>query len=113
MILRFPFTISPKWEGYIPIFNAKADFVESLASSSSANTSPGCKRYSVCVMEAQDCQAETKYAIEIIFKGDWHLEFKPCGFDCFVPSGHVEEGFIESWGLDDNWVLWVNNDFIG
>jgi hypothetical protein len=65
------------------------------------------------VMESQDCQTETKYALEIIFNGDWHLEFRPCGFDYTVPRGHIKEGFIESWGLDDNWMLWVNNDYIG
>lgn len=65
------------------------------------------------VMETQDCQAETKYALEIIFNGDWHLEFRPCGFEYTVPREHDENGLIETWGLDDNWVLWVNNDYIG
>ncbi len=25
----------------------------------------------------------------------------------------MSKDFIESWGLNENWYLWVNNDFIG
>lgn len=65
------------------------------------------------VMEPLDCPTGTKYTLEIIYDGNWHLEYSPCGFNNFVPQGHNEEGFIETWGMDDHWILWVNNDYIG
>ena len=73
----------------------------------------GLRNVHYVVMESQDCQMVTKYSLEIIYGRDWHLVYKPCGFEYTVPRGHDKNGFIETWGLDDNWMLLVNNDFIG
>jgi len=51
--------------------------------------------------------------IEIIFNGNCHLEYNPCGNSNIKPGEYLQEGFIESWGLNVRWILWRNNDFIG
>lgn len=65
------------------------------------------------VMEYIDCDEKQELKIEIIFNGNWHLEYYECPHNIIQQGDYMEKGFIESWGLDENWYLWVNNDFVG
>jgi hypothetical protein len=65
------------------------------------------------VLKQDDCSQTRDFAIEILMEGNWTLEYKPCGNLPIFPGNYSEDGFIESWGINQNWYLWVNNDFIG
>ena len=51
--------------------------------------------------------------IEIIFNGNWHLQYEPCREGDFPTGKHNEVGFIESWEVSRDWHVWINNDLIG
>ena len=67
------------------------------------------------ILSSPNCTETKEFEIEIIFNGDWHLNYNPCGMTFISPGEHSEmdDHFIESWGLDSHWYLWVNRDFIG
>ncbi|MDF9799248.1 hypothetical protein OKW21_004511 [Catalinimonas alkaloidigena] len=59
------------------------------------------------------CQEANEMEIEIIFNGNWHLQYEPCREGDFPTGKHSEEGFIESWEVSKDWHVWINNDLIG
>ena len=59
------------------------------------------------------CQNISEMEIEILFDKNWHLQYEPCREVEFTTGEYNEVGFIESWEVDKNWYVWVNNDFIG
>lgn len=59
------------------------------------------------------CQEANEIEIEIIYNGSWHLQYEPCRKGNFTTGKYSEIGFIESWEIDRNWYVWVNNDLIG
>lgn len=47
------------------------------------------------------------------FIGNTHLEFVSCPDSEFPePNSYREEGFIEIWGINANWFIWRDNNFI-
>jgi len=102
-----------------PIYKSKLDkFVspcEINKGSLEALNRLGLDDISYVILSPPGCEENEAYEIEIIFNGDWHLTFDPCGVDVIQPGKHAEENehFIEAWGLSQNWYLWVNRDFIG
>tara|TARA_B100002051_G_C16438688_1_gene487828 strand:+ start:31 stop:474 length:444 start_codon:yes stop_codon:yes gene_type:complete len=67
------------------------------------------------ILSTTSCSDANGFELEIVFEGDWHLCYSPCEVSFISPGEHKEmnDHFIESWGLDSNWYLWVNRDFIG
>lgn len=68
---------------------------------------------SFIILSERKCSGKTVYEIEIVFNGNWYLEFSPCENNRMRTGSHTKEGFIESWGLNESWCLWVNRDVIG
>ena len=65
-------------------------------------------RYIIIDKEA-DCDSLT---VEII-SGRLHIRYEPCPRPDFPkPDTYKEEGLIESWGIDSNWMIWKDNDYI-
>jgi len=73
----------------------------------------GLKNVTYIILDNSYCKNQGELEIEIIFNGNWHLEYKSCGELNTQLGEYSEEGFIESWGLNERWILWKNNDFIG
>jgi hypothetical protein len=65
------------------------------------------------ILSKTDCPESEDKSIEIFFNGQWHLQFLPCDKIKFRKGEHKIEGNIEIWALDNNWIVWVNHDFIG
>ncbi len=56
-----------------------------------------------------DCKG---ISVEFIL-GNTHLVFESCPDSRFPkPGSYKEEGFIETWGINPNWLIWKDNDFI-
>jgi hypothetical protein len=73
----------------------------------------GIPNVSYLILSKNSCPDSKEYAIEIIFGGNWHLEYLPCDKRKIIKGSHTKDGFIESWGLDNHWILWINHDVIG
>ncbi|QCK15735.1 hypothetical protein DCC35_13775 [Mangrovivirga cuniculi] len=51
-------------------------------------------------------------AIEFI-SSKFHIRYTPCpGPDFPKPGSYEEVGLIETWGIDENWMIWKDNDYI-
>jgi hypothetical protein len=49
-------------------------------------------------------------SLEIIMKND-HLEYSACPESNFPkPNTYKKSDFIEIWGINENWYLWIDND---
>ncbi|KAF0198609.1 MAG: hypothetical protein FD166_1250 [Bacteroidetes bacterium] len=68
---------------------------------------------SYLILSKTDCLESKERSIEIIFSGQWHLQYFPCDELKLKKGEHKIEGNIESWALDNNWIVWVNHDIIG
>ncbi|WP_461641261.1 hypothetical protein [Labilibaculum euxinus] len=61
------------------------------------------------ISKYSDC---TDINFELI-SGKLHLRFEPCPrLDFPKPDSYEEEGLIERWGINNNWMIWKNNDFV-
>jgi len=68
---------------------------------------------SYLILSKTDCPESKECSIDIIFSGQWHLQYLPC-YELKLKKGvHKIEGNVESWALDNNWIIWTNHDFIG
>ena len=63
----------------------------------------------IVISKIESC---TDIKIEFIV-GKLHLEYYSCSNSDFPkPDSYLKEGFIETFGIDKNWCLWIDNDFI-
>lgn len=63
----------------------------------------------IIIDKKTDCDSLT---VEII-SGRLHIRYEPCPrLDFPKPDTYIEEGLIESWGIDSNWMIWKDNDYI-
>ena len=71
------------------------------------------ERVAYVTLSKSDCIDRSR--VEIIFDANWELVYYPCGANDIAPGEHIEmnKSFIEGWGLDEHWSLWVNRDVIG
>ena len=59
--------------------------------------------------KSSDCE---QIYIELVF-GRLHLIYKPCPVPEFPKSDSYEEvGLIKKWGINKNWMIIENNDFV-
>ena len=48
-----------------------------------------------------------------LLSGRYHIIFNSCPNSNFpLPDSYKKEGFIETWGINNNWFIWKDNDFI-
>lgn len=63
----------------------------------------------IIIDKEPDCDSLT---IEII-SGRLHVRYEPCpGPDFPSPDSYEEVGLIETWGVNKNWIIWKDNDYI-
>lgn len=63
----------------------------------------------IVIDKNNDCKG---LSVEFIL-GNTHLEFNSCPDSGFPKAGsYKDEGFIETWGINRNWLIWKDNDFI-
>ncbi len=63
----------------------------------------------IVIEKNNDCKG---ISVEFILSNT-HLEFDSCPDSEFPePGSYKEEGFIEIWGINCNWLIWKDNDFI-
>ncbi len=51
-------------------------------------------------------------SIELI-SGRYQIMYVPCPESDFPkPDSYKEEGLIETWGINKNWLIWKDNDYM-
>lgn len=93
-----------KYNQYI----SKEYFPENLVDAINKTVLKDKVRYIVIDKET-DCDSLT---VEII-SGRLHIRYEPCPRPDFPKANiYVEEGLIETWGINNNWMIWKDNDYI-
>jgi hypothetical protein len=70
------------------------------------------KKIIYVVLSTDFCKLENDYQIQIIYQQNWTLEYFPCNNIPIKPNEYKEGGFIETWGINNQWYIWVDHDFI-
>ena len=63
----------------------------------------------IVLIKSPNCEQKS---FELICKR-YQVMYNPCPESDFpLPDSYLKEGLIETWGIDNNWIIWKDNDYI-